>query len=67
MITAEDGDRKVTRNCSYFNRFEGKVENEENDIPVDLNDGDGNRDEPSQTFSVMVILLCCVNIRHCVY
>ena len=24
------------------------MENEENDIPVDLNDGDGNCDKPSQ-------------------
>ena len=48
MITAEDRERKVTRNSSYFEKFEGKVENEENDIPVDLGDGDGNCDEPSQ-------------------
>ena len=45
MITAESGERKVTRNSSYFKRFEGKVEN---DIPVDLDDGDDNCDEPSK-------------------
>ena len=48
MITTESWERKVTRNSSYFKMFEGKVVNEENDIPVDLDDGDGNCDEPSQ-------------------